>query len=82
MSVNILAGNYVTDFVNNTAKTCSYGLEISVIIETNIYFISKHIFMYLAYFLQVGQVPLKAPKKVKHSIKSKIPLLHFSNKVS
>ena len=54
MSVNILEGNYVTDFVNNTAKTCSYGLEISVIIETNIYFISKHIFMYLAYFLQVG----------------------------
>ena len=37
MAVNILEGNCVTDFVNNTAKTCSYGLEISGIIETNLF---------------------------------------------
>ena len=54
MSVNILEGNYVTDFPNNTAKTCSYGLEIARIIQTNFNFISKHIFMYLAYFMQVA----------------------------
>ena len=45
MSVNILEGNYVTDFLNNTAKTCSCGLEISRIIEANIYFkIFFHVF--------------------------------------
>ena len=45
MAVNILEGNCVTDFVNNTAKTCSYGLEISGIIETNISF--QNIFSYM-----------------------------------
>ena len=38
MSVNVLEGNYVTDLCNNAAKACSYGLEISMITETNILF--------------------------------------------
>ena len=29
MSVNMLEGKYVTDFHDNTAERCSYGLEIS-----------------------------------------------------
>ena len=80
ISVNILEGNYVTDFPNNTAKRGSYGLEISRIIETNIYF--KTYFHVLGIYHAGYIMPLKTSKKVKHSIKAEIPLLHFNNKLS
>ena len=63
MSVNILEGNYVTDFVNKTAKTCSYGLEISGIIETNIYF--KTYFHVFGIFIAGWISAFKSIKEIK-----------------
>ena len=51
-------GNLISYFLNNAAKTCLYGLEISENIETGHFFQSRTFFVSVAIFTKVASAPL------------------------